>query len=213
MSAKYRDGREAKVKDRVFFKNSAGKLDTGEVCGLQSDGIIIRQATGETKVPAGEAIHIDDHNAMPEAPAPVDPAPDAVPTREIGTHKVNEANDAIDILVMDEPGAGGANHEYLLVLRSPAGPVLRATPISFQNGPIREAGVNGLTQEALLAVVIDRLECFQAGPYKCKENEDALSMIKGGLTCLMKRTRRRVTEGTEGTHALDAQQQQEQQQQ
>jgi hypothetical protein len=130
--------------------------------------------------------------------------------REINTHKVNGANEAISIEAMDERGAGNANHKYRLQVRShgperkPDGPLHSELLIQFQNGPINEGGPNGVTNEALLAVVVDRLEGFQAGPFKCKENEDALAMIKGGLTCLLKRTQRRLAAGTEGTHKPDA---------
>lgn len=119
--------------------------------------------------------------------------------REITSHKVNPANDSISLLVLDDPGAGGANHEYLAAFTDKTG-LPHQTRISFQNGPIAEKGVNGLTQEVLLAIVIDRLEAFQRGPFACKDNEDALQMIKGGLTCLLKRTQRRMAQGVEGTH-------------
>jgi hypothetical protein len=114
--------------------------------------------------------------------------------REVTSHKANGLNEAITILVVDEPGAGGANHAYEL---SGAG---RRVRIEFQKGPIKEAGLNGLSNEALLAIVADRLECFQRGPFKCKDNEDALGMVKGGLTCLLKRTQKRLAQGIEGTN-------------
>lgn len=124
-------------------------------------------------------------------------AVDAV--REISTHKVNPANDTITLVVLDGPGAGGASHEYLAAYTDKTG-FPHQTRISFQNGPIAINGVNGLTQEVLLAIVVDRLESFQRGPFACKDNEDALQMIKGGLTCLLKRTRARMAQGVEGTH-------------
>lgn len=118
--------------------------------------------------------------------------------RELTAHKANGLNEAIRIFVTDEPGPGGAHHAYELI---GAGPTVR---IEFQKGPIKEAGYNGLSNEALLAIVADRLECFQRGPFKCKDNEDALSMVKGGLTCLLKRTKARVAQGVEGTNVQHA---------
>jgi hypothetical protein len=56
--------------------------------------------------------------------------------------------------------------------------------IQFQNGPIAEAGVNGITQEVLLAIVADRLRSFQAGPYACQENADALSHVSAAQAVL-----------------------------
>lgn len=74
----------------------------------------------------------------------------------------DSANHQLTIEVTDEAGQGGANHKY--EIRKPHGngadfPLLCA--VNFQNGPIKEFGVNGVTQEALLAIVIDRLRSFQ----------------------------------------------------
>lgn len=116
--------------------------------------------------------------------------------RTIDEHKVNPANDLLEITVLDAPGAGGANHEYMI--EAPKGLTCR---ISFQNGPIVENGVNGVTQEALLAIVIDRLRAFQAGKFACRENALALTKIEEAQHWLLHRTRARMARGVEGTHA------------
>ncbi len=121
--------------------------------------------------------------------------------REINDHKVNPANDKLQIEVTDEPGAGGANHEYKILL-PPGSKGINCFTISFQNGPINEAGVNGITQEALLAIVCDRLRSFQAGQYSCKENDVALTHIETGLLWLQKRTLDRMRRGVEGTNKV-----------
>ncbi|KVR99176.1 hypothetical protein WK29_30460 [Burkholderia vietnamiensis] len=72
----------------------------------------------------------------------------------------------------------------------------------FQNGPIAEAGVNGITQEVLLAIVADRLRSFQAGPYACRENALALTKIEEAQHWLQQRTIARMRRGVEGTHTL-----------
>lgn len=112
----------------------------------------------------------------------------------------------LTITVLDEPGAGGANHHYSIDIPNDAlGATLGKQPgleIHFQKGPIKEHGVNGVTQEALLAVVIDRLRSFQAGPYPCRENEEALAMCGTALLLLQKRTRDRITRGVEGKTAI-----------
>lgn len=115
--------------------------------------------------------------------------------REVTGHRVNPANDTIQILVLDAPGNGGANHEYAVKL-----PTGETTQISFQNGPIAEAGVNGLTQEVLLAIVADRLRSFQAGPFACRENALALTKIEEAQLWLHSRTLARMSRGVEGTH-------------
>jgi len=121
--------------------------------------------------------------------------------RTINEHKVNAANDRIEIVVLDEPGAGGANHVYEVQFAGPGDEPTPAT-ISFQNGPIAESGVNGLTQEVLLAIVADRLRSFQSGPYSCRENALALTKIEEAMHWLHSRTRARMARGVEGTHKV-----------
>lgn len=128
--------------------------------------------------------------------------------REVNDHKVNPANDVISIIVSDEPGSGGANHRYDIVDYEPAynpsaqivPPERTALTILFQNGPINEVGVNGVTQEVLLAIVADRLRSFQAGPYSCRENALALTKVEEAMHWLQKRTLDRMRRGVEGTH-------------
>ena len=131
--------------------------------------------------------------------------------RELTDHRVNPANDKLKIEVLDEPGAGGANHLYRIsgfnTGSNPSDPfkALYGEPaahstIIFQNGPIAEAGVNGVTQEALLAIVADRLRSFQAGPYACGENQLALEAVTHAQTFLKLRTIARMARGVEGTH-------------
>lgn len=127
--------------------------------------------------------------------------------RKINTHKVNPANDKLEIAVTDEPGAGGANHRYEVTgFNSSSNPSRLGTEkesgalILFQNGPINENGVNGLTQEVLIAICIDRLQAFQAGPYACRENALALTKLEEAQMWLQKRTRDRMARNVEGTH-------------
>jgi len=136
--------------------------------------------------------------------------------RVIDDHKVNPANDVLEITVIDEPGAGGANHAYLVrganLTRNDSLPNLWAAgnspetslgvDILFQNGPIPEVGVNGLTHEVLLAIVADRLRSFQKGPYACKANACALTHIEEAQHWLQQRTIERMRRGVEGTHTV-----------
>lgn len=121
-------------------------------------------------------------------------------TRFIDDHKVNPANDTLRIEVMDEPGAGGANHVYRV--SGHGGGMFGEVTICFQNGPIAEAGVNGLTHEVLLAIVADRLRSFQQGPYSCKANACALTHIEEAQHWLQQRTLERMRRGVEGTHTI-----------
>jgi hypothetical protein len=116
--------------------------------------------------------------------------------RHLDGHKVNPANDLLMVTVHDQPGSGGACHEYSI-----AGPNF-SVPISFQNGPINEVGVNGITHEALLTILIDRLEGFQAGPFANECNARALSYLEAAQGELFARTRERMARGVEGTHKV-----------
>ena len=119
--------------------------------------------------------------------------------RELNDHKVNGANDVLLVQVVDEPGAGGANHVYEIT-----GGDARPTTIEFQNGPISVDGngVNGMTHEVLLAIIADRLRSFQKGPYSCKANACALTHIEEAQHWLQQRTLERMRRGVEGTHVV-----------
>lgn len=77
--------------------------------------------------------------------------------------------------------------------------VLGDPRVSFQSGP--PACDYGFTHEALLAILIDRMEGFQTGPYASDDNATALSAMNVALAALQKRTRARIARGVEGTHA------------
>lgn len=123
--------------------------------------------------------------------------------RTLTDHIVNPANDKLEVYALDEPGSGGAHHLYGIQI--PGGPLAalgleRASfVISYQDGPIAERGINGITEASLLAILIDRLRCFQAGPLSCRENAIALTKLEEALMWLHKRTRDRLARGVEGT--------------
>lgn len=135
--------------------------------------------------------------------------------RRIDNHKVNECNEKLEIEVLDEPGEGGASHAYVIagfdtssnpsqsdmVCRYDDDERRNMLELLFQNGPIAEVGTNGITQEALIAICIDRLRGFQAGPYACRENALALTKLEEAQHWLHARTRAREARGVEGTHA------------
>ena len=120
--------------------------------------------------------------------------------RKITSHKVNGLNDELEISVLDESGAGGANHEYAIEAGRDGEQSRTVSKVfRFQNGPIKESGVNGISGESLIAIVIDRLECFQKGPYACRENALALTKLQEAMHWLHHRTRDRESRGVEGT--------------
>lgn len=116
--------------------------------------------------------------------------------RKLTSHIVNGLNEMIEITVADEPGQGGACHDYRIQVGNDPG---NNGTIKFQNGPLTETGPNGISQEALLAIVEDRLIGFQSGEYACRENAIALIKVQEAMQWLQKRTRDRMARGVEGT--------------
>ena len=72
--------------------------------------------------------------------------------------------------------------------------------IHFQEGAIKEHGVNGVCNEDLIAMVICRLEHFNQSEFKCRENAVAITKLEEALLWLRKRTMGREKRGVEGTH-------------
>lgn len=136
-------------------------------------------------------------------------------TRELTGHRINPANDTLAITVVDEPGSGGANHVYFITghafdsnpgaaaaLEHAKAVDKEGSVVLFQNGPINEVGVNGVTHEALMEILIDRLKGFQSGQYACRENAVALTHLETAKLWLAKRTLDRMARGVEGTHTV-----------
>ena len=116
------------------------------------------------------------------------------------TMKIHQ-DDYIEVHVLHEKGAGGAHHKYSIVRKeidSEKGGQLELGSIDFQQGNIAENGVNGITNEALLAIVEHRLDCFQSGRFPCDENASALASVKCALHYLERRTQKRKARGVEG---------------
>lgn len=113
---------------------------------------------------------------------------------EIGMEKYTQ------VYATDERGAGNANHEYLISWTHEPSIIIQT--VKFQNGPVKENGVNGVMNEDLIAIVIDRLQGFQSGPYACRENAIALTKLEEALLWLNKRTADRDRRGVEGTSVV-----------
>lgn len=117
--------------------------------------------------------------------------------RKLTDHIVegDSVNHQLNVEVMDDPGQGGACHWY--EINDGRGCMAK---LLFQNGPIKEVGVNGITHEAMLAILIDRLRSFQAGQYSTRANAITLTHLEEALMWLQQRTRDRIKRGVEGTH-------------
>jgi hypothetical protein len=110
-------------------------------------------------------------------------------------------NRAITILA-EEPENEGAPASYSI--RVAPSPRVKAEVLTvelpFQRGAVGVDGenVNGLSDEALIEVLINRLKAFQAGRWACETNGVALSHLESALAALEDRTARRRTAGVEG---------------
>lgn len=135
--------------------------------------------------------------------------------RMLTSHQLNPVNNALTIAACDERASDGANRLYLITglpleaVERTTEQVIEVLPvgydqggvvIAFQNGPITEAGVNGLTHEVLIAILIDRLEGLQSGPFASEYNANALLSLQCAQESLLNRTRERMARGVEGTH-------------
>ena len=122
--------------------------------------------------------------------------------QEINNHKTNECNEAITIIADERDASyGNASHAYTLTFVDKEDREAQIG-IDFQRGPIKEVGVNGVTNEALLAILIDRMEGFQSGAFACEDNREVLACLLNAMRWLQERTRARVARGVEGTNVI-----------
>ncbi len=120
--------------------------------------------------------------------------------RAITDHRIEGTiNGNISITATDPVGEGGANAEYTIVTKDDT---LR---LKFHRGQVADiARPNGITNEALAAIIIDRLRGVQGlnvtgvAPFPSREGGKALEHFEEGLAWLQKRTRDRISRGVEG---------------
>lgn len=123
-------------------------------------------------------------------------------TNQLVDHQINEFNSEHVTVTRydDEPGPGGAHHKYGIYIHGDKYPP--EVVLKFQKGPVKEAGVNGITEEALLAIVLDRLRGFQRGPYMCRQNALTITKLEEALHWMMDRAVERQRRGVEGTSTV-----------
>lgn len=110
------------------------------------------------------------------------------------------------VVRLGKPTAGGAYAHYQIrknpdVSEGGAGHQPKVLDnVHFQHDTIPLVGVVGHTNEVQLAMVIDRLEFFQAGEFACETNAVALEHCRAALGSLEARTADRQARGVEGEH-------------
>ncbi len=99
----------------------------------------------------------------------------------------------------DHDTGGGASHLYKVVFPDGAPGVGQVAEIQFQHGARHEKGSTpGITDAVLLAIVLDRYRCFQAGPFTCGENERVIGHLEGALANMKSRADTRARRGVLG---------------
>jgi len=121
--------------------------------------------------------------------------------RELTDHIVpgDAMNHQLKVTALDGPGPGNASHKYEISWDKTPN-YNEGIILAFQNGPIKEAGLNGVSGEALLAILIDHMRGFQSGPFRSEHNGFALAHLWIALEHLQARTKERIARGVEGTH-------------
>lgn len=95
-----------------------------------------------------------------------------------------------------DPNAGGAPHEYVCTIGGN-----QVANIQFQHGPRNVAGSTpGILDSCLVAIVMDRLRGFQAGPFSSRQNAIALTKLEEALHWMHDRAHERARRGVLGTN-------------
>lgn len=110
---------------------------------------------------------------------------------EVSSELIHQDTNGVSVDHMNAPTVADG-HWYQIYQEN-----MPTVDLRFQHGPIKEVGVNGITNEALLAVVLHRLRTLNH-QFPCRENALAITNIEQGLMWLEQRTKNRITRGVEG---------------
>jgi hypothetical protein len=105
----------------------------------------------------------------------------------------------VNVAALDEkdPEAGGANHRYAIQFGGPQDVCV----IQFQHGARGVEGSKaGVFEDALLAILADRMEGFQGGKFACAENGVALEHIQRARAALNERIAKRMAKSVLGVN-------------
>ena len=90
-------------------------------------------------------------------------------------------------------------HQYEIV--ETADHMLVQGTLNFQNGPIKEVGINGIQNEPVIAILIDRLKFLDVA-FPSDFNKNAIMHLEEALKSLQARTANRISRGVEGTNVV-----------
>lgn len=113
-------------------------------------------------------------------------------TDVIDSHHVKGYAFNIDIKAVPVERYGIPTYTYKLIKEYDGKPGYQfIKELSFQTGDPKVYGINGVTNEALLAIMIHRLQGFQNNPKTyCVENSEAISYMELAMGALHSRARR-----------------------
>ncbi|HSX21483.1 MAG TPA: hypothetical protein VLE97_01760 [Gaiellaceae bacterium] len=115
-------------------------------------------------------------------------------TEQLKTHRADEQDFGLDI---EAPVAGDVSATPYVISWLDKNGIQSTVELKFQDGPIPD-GRNGVTLEALTAIVLHRLERLNA-EIECAENQYAWANLSAALQWLHNRTKARRARGVEGT--------------
>ena len=123
-----------------------------------------------------------------------------VTVRQITMHKIDDLNKELALTCEKLPGENGDCYRIYageldtfdaFIDPARAHRLSQAcVSIKFQNGDPATVGLNGITNEVLLAILRDRLEIFQRSPNACPENAEALENLQRASHALGLRAQR-----------------------
>ena len=115
---------------------------------------------------------------------------------------IQKRNNLNDVYRCGDIGPGGAFHVYRIEwMVDPGIGLVHSLMLPFQRGPRNELlSDHGVLDTDLLEIVRDRLKCFQAGDYACRENACALTHIEEALMWMNTRVEDRAERGVLGTN-------------
>lgn len=122
--------------------------------------------------------------------------------RELTDHKISKLNrECINVVTADLRANDNAHHKYKIFVNKDTdtlGVTVHEVEIQFQNGGLKDVGPNGITEQALIAIILDRYRSFNGGQFGCLENSMVITKLEEALMWSGKRAADRAQRGVEG---------------